>query len=395
MSELNNDWDYLLKKKEENNRLLDQQLLRKSIDDKKSYKQDLDFQQTIRSQDKVIEKEQKKSELLNINLKNKLIQSEEHKKHFEKLELQKFLANQYEFQSNYLKNKQKLDQLTRIEEDRRKMVQVESQILRDAQSKKEEKLRLMRQNDQMLRMKEYERSQRELSIAKEKQAEVELLNRRAEQDLKRERNYKEFYRKIENHQDYLQNLYLSRVSPQLSEKHKQVDSWVNKNVEAQLRALRAKEAYEEKIKQETVKNMKQVWRYQIDEKNERLSKIKEEQNSVYAAIQNQVNESKRLEMVREVEKKGSDSSNKDFLYNRSGSGRRNSGIFMENPVGQFHGRSSSVAPNPVMYPSSPKESRISNGSFNSYHNPITNPIGDSPPRPIQRPFYKPHTLIAI
>lgn len=395
MSELNNDWDYLLKKKEENNRLLDQQLLRKSIDDKKSYKQDLDLQKTMRTQDQMIEKEQKKSDLLHINLKNKLIQSEEYKKQFEKLEMQKFLAKQYEFQSNYLKNKQKLDQINRIEEDRRKIMQVESQILRDAQSKKEEKLRLMEQNEHMLRMKEYEKSQRELKLAKEKQAEIELLNKRAEQDFKREKNYKDFYKKIENHQEYLRNLYLSQVSPQLSEKSKKVDIWVSKNIEAQSRALRAKESYEERIKQETMKNIKQVWKYQMDEKNERLNQLKEEQNNTYTAIQNQVNESKRLEMLREVEKKDSSPSNKDFFSNRSGSNRRNSSISIENPISHFQGRSSSVAPNPIIYPASPKESRLSNGSYNSYHNPITNPIGDSPPRPIQRPLYKPHTLIAI
>ena len=40
---------------------------------------------------------------------------------------------------------------------------------------------------------------------------------------------------------------------------------------------------------------------------------------------------------------------------------------------------------------------VSSGSGHSnrsQHNPITNPIGDSPIRPIKRPLFKPHTLIA-
>lgn len=395
MSNSSNDWDNYLKKKEESNRILDQQVLRKSIEDKKIYKQDLDLQQMVKTKDKIIEKEQKKNELLNINLKNKLIQSEDYKKHAEKLEMQKFLAKQYEFQSNYLKNKQKLDKLYKIEEDKRKLMQIESQILKDAQLKKEEKQALLKQNLQVLKLKDYEKSQRELKLAQEKQAELELLNKRAEQDMVREKKYREFYKKIENHQDYLQNLYISHVSPQLSEKSKKVDIWINKSIAAQTRALQAKEAYEDHLRKETINNVKQTWKYQIDEKNEKLSKLKEEQQNIFNAIQSQINESKRIEIQRDLEKKDQNNAYKDYLINNSGSGRRNSSNSIENRISNINARSNSVVPNNILYPSSPKGSQISINSFNSSHNPITNPIGDSPPRPIQRPLYKPHTLIAI
>lgn len=395
MSGAGNDWDYYLKKKEENNRILDQQLLRKSLEDKKTYKQDLDLQQIVKTKDRFIEKEQKKNELLNINLKNKLIQSEDYKKHAEKLEMQKFLAKQYEFQSNYLKNKQKLDRLYKIEEEKRKIMQIESQMLKDAQLKREEKKALLKENLEVLKSKDFEKSQRELKLAKEKQAELEHLNKRAEQDLLREKKYKEFYKKIETHQDYLQNLYISQVSPQLSEKSKKVDSWINKNIVTQTRALQAKEAYEDQVRKETINNMKQIWKYQIDEKNEKLSKIKEEQQNIFNAIQNQINESKRLEIQRDLEKKDLNNAYKNYLQNNSGSGRRNSSNSIEARIPSINLRSSSVVPNAIMCPSSPKGSQASNFSFNSSHNPITNPIGDSPPRPIQRPLFKPHTLIAI
>lgn len=392
-NDLNDDWGNFLKQKEATNKLLDQQLVRKSIEDKKNYKQELDLQTSLKDQERHLQQEQKRKELMLVDLKGQHIQSEESKKRQEKFEFQKFMAKQYEFQSNYIKNKQKLDYLSKIEEDKKKINQIESQIIKDSQSKKEQKLQLMKQEQEILKARNLQKIQETQNQRKEKSKDLELLNLRAQQDQNRDKQQKDFYKKRESHQEALQNLYLSTVSPQLSEKSNKIDMWLHKSIEEKAQALRAKESYENQIKQETMKNMKLIWNYQIQEKNERLRKLKEEQVNIFNSIQNQVSESRRAEQLREIEKKNQQSNYKDFLMSQPGNGRRNSSSsFVENSAGSFHGRSSSIAPRAV-YPTSPKESQSSGGSFVSYHNPITNPIGDSPPRPINRPLFKPHTLI--
>ena len=391
-NEPNDDWGNFLKQKEATNKLLDQQLVRKSIEDKKNYKQELDLQTSLKDQEKYLQQEQKRKELMLVDLKGQHIQSEESKKRQEKFEFQKFMAKQYEFQSSYIKNRQKLDYLSKIEEDKKKINQIESQIIKDSLSKKEQKLQLMRQEQEVLRARKFQKVQETQKQLQEKSKDLELLHLRAQQDQNRDKQQKDFYQKRENHQEALQNLYMSTVSPQLSEKSKKIDMWLHKSIEEKAQELRAKETYENQIKQETMKNMKQVWNYQIQEKNERLRRLKEEQVSIFNSIQNQVSESRRAEQLREMEKKNQ-GGYKELLMSQPGNGRRNSSSsFVDNSAGSYHGRSNSIAPR-AAYPGSPKGSQCSGGSFVSYHNPITNPIGDSPPRPINRPLFKPHTLI--
>jgi hypothetical protein len=308
--------------------------------------------------------------------------------------MQKFLAKQYEFQSNYLKNKQKLENLSKIEEEKRKLTQIESQLLKDSESRKEQKLKLMKQAQESLKFKEFLKKKESESLTQEKIKDLHFLNIRAEQDVQRDVKQREFLKKKEDQQDSLQKMYLSHVSPQLSEKSRKIDMWVQKSVEDQGKALQAKESYEERIRKETMKNMKLVWNYQIQEKNERLKKMKEEQINIFHNIQNQVLESRKADLLRDAQKRDLQTNYRDFLNNQSGSARRNSsGSFEQISPSSYHGRSSSIAPRG--YPGSPKDSQSSGVSFVSYHNPITNPIGDSPPRPINRPFYRPHTLISI
>ena len=99
-----NQWGTILKKKEEANKVFDREIQEKRREEKNLYKKDLDLQAKLREHDKSITREAKKTDILSVNLHNKIMQNDELKRKLERIELQKFLTNQYDLQSNYSKS---------------------------------------------------------------------------------------------------------------------------------------------------------------------------------------------------------------------------------------------------------------------------------------------------
>ena len=258
---------------------------------------------------------------------------------------------------------------------------------------------------------------------------MDLLTKRAEADSLREKQYKEFYRNIEDKQDIFQNKFAKEIIPTVTEKKQQLNNWVEKNIEQKNKLQKYKDLYEQKVKQDNINNIKSVWKYQIEEKQKRMQDIKEEQRNLYDTVQRQINESKRLHEIRENERRIQQHIYKENLLGQSNNRRQSSSkirdVFInpsdhsfekitnkerfESVSSKYKSRSNSVSGNyyqsdPPMYSgnpyqipdkaASPSGSNHSALSTYSLHNPITNPIGSYSPKPIDRPLFKPHTLIA-
>ena len=405
------------------NKIIDLQLRLKAKEERNSYKKDLDTLTSMKQQEKLLQKEAKKTDLAAVSLQNKMIHSDDMRKQLEKSEIQKFLAKQYEFQTNYMKNKKQLEILQKIEEDKKKNLALESQIIKESLNKQEHKKEQLKSEMQILQIRQYEKVLKQHQSDLEKQKELDLLSKRTEQDQLRDRKYKEFYKKIENHQNYLQKLYANLVSPKYSEKDQSLTNWVEKSMEKQYKALQDKDSYERKQKQETINNIKQVWKYQIEEKAERSRLKKEEDVNVYNSIQHQISESRRVDQFREIERKAQQEQYRENLLGQAldASKRKSVSPFSRPPASPsaspenakkllrppfediIKARSNSVilaehypaSHSPAILDRLEKvQSPSSELSFYIMHNPITNPIGGFDPRPALRPLFKPHTLIS-
>ena len=332
-------------------------------------------------------------------------------------------------QSNYSKSQKQKEYKKQIEEDLIKNKKVEEEIIKEKYHKQELKKKLFDQEQEVLKIKNYENLTKEQEKLREKQSEMDLYYKRLEEDSLREKKYKNFYKSIEDKQAIFQNLYSNQIAPKNFEKRKNLNDWIDRNIEQKAKLSKYKDLYEQKLKQDNINNIKQVWQFQMEERQKKFRDLKEEQQNLYNTIQRQVNESKRLDQIRENEKRRMQNVYKESLLGQANY-RRNSASKFEyldansnnhsldgierkasprfekinhnarsNSVtnSQYHDLSNTPANfDPIL-----EKVGSASGSDHSsvltkfsIHNPITNPIGDHSPKPIQRPLFKPHTLIA-
>ena len=82
----------------------------------------------------------------------------------------------------------------------------------------------MKDQQDMLKHKEYQYFLKKQEEKRQKSEEIEYLNKRIEQDNQREKKYSNFYKKIQENQSILENLYSQQVSPKFIEKEKSMNN---------------------------------------------------------------------------------------------------------------------------------------------------------------------------
>jgi hypothetical protein len=412
MESQHSEWTDGLSRKLMTNKQIDHLLRLQALESKNLYKKDLDTLTELRKQAKVVQSDAKKADLAAITLQNKVIQSDDLRRKLEKAELQRFLANQYEFQTSLGQKKKIAEQLQKIEEDKKNNNLVESVIMKDSIDKQRQRKELLNTELQMMQIREHEKAVKTQEIEEERRKERELLLKRTERDQDRDKKIKEFYQQREERQNYLQSLYSGVVSPKAKAKVENLSTWVEKNMERQLSALQAKEKQQRK---EQMDALKAVWKCQIDENQQKKLQKKVEEQVIHSSLQRQIDDSIRTEHYRNIEKRAEQDRYRESLLNQAFStekrrtGSRFSPISpsfdgpkLRPPFAEvFKGRSSSVSVRDDVFPSaSPEISRkvaspASELSVYSLHNPITNPIGELVPRPEKKPLFKPQTFVSM
>lgn len=414
------EWGIIQRNRRKDLQAFDREHKQKILVDKTDYKNDLDLQTQLKQQDRSFNKEVQKKDIMAIQLQNKLMEKDEFEKKAEKIRLQKYLADQYSHHSSHIKGKQQLEYQKSVEEDNRKNKRIEDDLIQERILKQEDKKRLLDEETRVLKRKRYEDQVKEQEVLKEKKKDLEMFNKRIDADNARERKYKEFYKNIEEKQNRFQNAFAKEISTKIAEKEQNLVTWVEKNIEQKLKMQNYKEMYEQKLKKDNINNVKSVWKHQMEEKQRKIQGLKEEQKNLYETIQKQVSESRKLSEMRENQKRIQQSIYKEHLLGQLHNKRHSvSNANEENysfdkyenrskyEIGsnRFNSRSNSVSHNehykesPLPFQKVLGSERVRSGSGSelsqySLHNPITNPIGSHSPKPIERPLFKPHTLIA-
>ena len=167
------DWGSVIQKKEDMNKLFDREKRLKSLEVRNLYKNDLDLQGVLKDHDKRIKNEEKKNDFMAVSLQKKILEREDKKRKIEKLEVQKFFASQYENQSEGIKNKKKGEYNSQIEEEKRKNQEIENQIRKEKIDKINQKKHLMKDQQDMLKHKEYQYFLKKQEEKRQKSEEIE------------------------------------------------------------------------------------------------------------------------------------------------------------------------------------------------------------------------------
>ena len=135
----------------------------------------------------------------------------------------------------------------------------------------------------------------------EKLYELELIRQRKLREEQREQNYREYYQKLNQHQ----NSNVERLNQYMTRDTKDQERavWIDKNVAEQNALLAQKEEYEKYLRQMNIRNNNITLKQQMEEKERQRMMEIEEQRRYAEDHRRRIEESKKLENDRELQKR--------------------------------------------------------------------------------------------
>ena len=295
------EWGTIIQKQSELNKLRENEDRSNKLVEKSGYRKDLLFQQQLRDMQKKDELSYKQVEAQEINQRVSYFkQQEEFRKHQES-QLKRQMADDYMTHQHLIKQKEQEERQRKYMEEQEHLARVRAELDAEERRKKEARERWIYEQQQVLNFKKEQGNIKREVEMQEKQHELELMRQRKLREEQKEQNYRDYYQKLNQHQnskvDRL-NQYLIRDTRELEKAN-----WIDKNVNEQKLLLAQKEEYEKYLRQMNIRNNNLTLRQQIEEKERMKMNALEEQRRLADDHRRMIEESKRIENEREMQKR--------------------------------------------------------------------------------------------
>ena len=224
-----NEWADIQKIKAERETALIEQEKQKARNDQKIYKKHLDsivFVKELEKEEAQAKKDAEGKEIINY-VKNLKIQEKERK--VEEVNKQKQYADIIEAHKNiHLLTKEQEKMRTRIE-DQKYMNLMREKWESEDQRNREKNLIIKKQQQEILKMAEYQNELKSKAAQEAKLLEAKLLEERRLRDEKREKDHQDYLRMMNIRQQQKQNLYQSTLS-NTQQKEYLINQWISNGI---------------------------------------------------------------------------------------------------------------------------------------------------------------------
>ena len=204
-------------------------------------------------------------------------------------------------QQNYIKQKEQEERQRKYQQEQEHLARVRADLDAEEQRKKEARERWTMEQQQMLNFKKEQGMMKKEAEVQEKQYDLELMRQRKQREEMREQNYRDYYQRLNQHQtSNVERLhqYMTRDT-----KDQERAIWIDKNVAEQNSLLAQKDEYEKYLRQMNIRNNNLTLKQQMEEKEKTRMMAAEEQRRNAEEHRRRIEESKRLENEREMQKR--------------------------------------------------------------------------------------------
>ena len=150
----------------------------------------------------------------------------------------------------------------------------------------------------------------------EKQYEMQMVQARRHREEVKDRNYREFYKKLTEEQVNQAYQHNQRLLPR-NHKAEAVNAWVDKSVHEHQAMLMRKDDYEQRLREANQRQLNESLRLQVTEKELARQRAREERLRETEEVARRVEFSKKLEYEREMQKKLVQTAYRDQLLNQA------------------------------------------------------------------------------
>lgn len=270
---------------------------------KESYKKDLDYMRQMKDLEKQSKEEIRQREAQELSTKILSYQEELERKKQEEAILKKSLADTYSFHSNYIKQKDFSERLQKLQEEQAQLLRLKQELEAEERRRREQREQLSQQDAEMMRYKEMQDRLRRENDQQEKIYDRQLaeLNQKLMDD--RERQYREYYKRKQEELLEKINRHRENVTTQELARQAQINKWIsNAEYEHMMRQLE-KEQKERELRQNTISNVAQSIRSQLEERNTKMMQEQQEKRRQGYEMEEKIQAYKSWEQQREMEKK--------------------------------------------------------------------------------------------
>ena len=295
------EWSTIIQKQSDLNRLRESEdRVNKNVE-KVDYRKDLLFQQQLRDFQKKDELSLKQVEAVEINQRVNYYKQQEDVRRQQETQLKKQMGEDYTMQQNYVKQKDQEEKQRKYQQEQEHLARVRADLDAEERRKKEARERWTIEQQQMLNYKKEQEMMKREAEMQEKQYDLELIRQRKQREEMREQNYRDYYQKLNQHQTSnveRLNQYMTRDT-----KDQERATWIDKNVAEQNSLLAQKDEYEKYLRQMNIRNNNLTLKQQMEEKEKMRMMATEEQRRQAEEHRRRIEESKRLENEREMQKR--------------------------------------------------------------------------------------------
>ena len=297
------EWGVVIQKQAEINKQREAEERERMRQEKELYRRDLEFQQKLREMQREQERKQKEQEANELSHRLQVFKEQETEKRMQEAELKKYMAEDYMNHHNFLKQRNQQEKLTKKQEEELQLQRVKAQMDEEKRRQMEFKERLKAEEEAVRNMRYHQELQRRQQFEQEKNYELELARQRAAREEEKERQYKEYYRKLSEDQHNQFMRYNQSVASKINQKDHQLNQWIERNVQNQQALQAQKEEYERRLREQNISNVNQTLRAQLEEKE--MQKRYQKDNFLKEAgeLDRKIYESKRIEAEREQQRK--------------------------------------------------------------------------------------------
>ena len=296
-------------------RELEEMMQQKEV--KEGYKQDLQFQQQMRSIEVERTRRLKDEDARDVDQRSRQFQLEAERRRLDDAQQKKALAEDYQRHQEFQRQKEAEERQRKLREEQEQMERVRQQIESDSRRKKEFKsIEAQREQDVLNHRRSLEQAQRQATIS-EKLYEQKLSQDYIEREDRKEQERREYYQRIHMAQREKVNQHLQTVTSMQQEKDMQVSQWIVENQEQYQKRLADKEEMERRIRLAAIQETNQTLRLQMEEKERQKQFAKEEARRQQEETSQKIAANKQWEEQRVAERKQQQAYYRDVLAAQS------------------------------------------------------------------------------
>ena len=316
MSRAVDEWGKILQRQSEWHRQRDIAEALKQVEDKHAYRQNLDYQQHLKQMNLERQRMEKQADFHDVVNRARVINDQEAQRRAHEVAVKKLLAQDYQQHLTLKKQRELEEKQQRLAYDQQRNESLRQHQLEDERRRREQQHALAQERQVLLDFKRHQDDYRRQLQQQEKQYEMQMVQARRHREEVKDRNYREFYKKLTEEQVNQAYQHNQRLLPR-NHKAEAVNAWVDKSVHEHQAMLMRKDDYEQRLREANQRQLNESLRQQVTEKELTRQRAREERLRETEEVARRVEFSKKLEYEREMQKKLVQTAYRDQLLNQA------------------------------------------------------------------------------